>query len=132
MELSLKNKYFSVSRTVVCFFGKVKKRKWKKLNMSQFPSDWGKIMPRRESMIVRKVRDLPRNTGENLVNDLKGAGTTVLKVTIVTHYILSDLRRFIYFFVIYAENGRSLLKWENLLNWVVYVPLLFPTVSVVE
>lgn len=88
MELSLRNKYFNVCRAVVCFFGKVKKRKWKKLNMSQFPLDWGKIMPHTESMIVRKVRDLPRNTGENLVNDLKGAGTTVSKVTIVTHYIL--------------------------------------------
>ncbi len=33
-------------------------------------------------MILRKVRDQPRTTREDLVNDLKRAGTTVSTVTI--------------------------------------------------
>ncbi len=33
-------------------------------------------------MILRKVRDQPRTTWEDLVNDLKRAGTTVSTVTI--------------------------------------------------
>ncbi len=35
-----------------------------------------KISPRGVSMILRKVRDQPRTTREDLVNDLKRAGTT--------------------------------------------------------
>ncbi len=34
-------------------------------------------------MILRKVRDQPRTTREDLVNDLKRAGTTVSTVTII-------------------------------------------------
>ncbi len=34
-------------------------------------------------MILRKARDQPRTTREDLVNDLKRAGTTVLTVTII-------------------------------------------------
>ncbi|KAK6308332.1 hypothetical protein J4Q44_G00216030 [Coregonus suidteri] len=41
-----------------------------------------KISPRGASMIMRKVRDQPRTTRQDLVNDLKRAGTTVLKKTI--------------------------------------------------
>ncbi len=41
-----------------------------------------KISPRGVSMILRKVRDQPRTTREDLVNDLKRAGTTVSTVTI--------------------------------------------------
>uniref|UniRef100_A0AAY5KMW2 Transposase Tc1-like domain-containing protein n=1 Tax=Esox lucius TaxID=8010 RepID=A0AAY5KMW2_ESOLU len=41
-----------------------------------------KISPRRASMIMRKVRDQPRTTRQDLVNDLKRAGTTVSKKTI--------------------------------------------------
>ncbi len=33
-------------------------------------------------MILRKVRDQPRTTWEDLVNDLKRAGTTVSTITI--------------------------------------------------
>ncbi len=40
------------------------------------------ISPRGVSMILRKVRDQPRTTREDLVNDLKRAGTTVSTVTI--------------------------------------------------
>uniref|UniRef100_A0AAY5KJS9 Tc1-like transposase DDE domain-containing protein n=1 Tax=Esox lucius TaxID=8010 RepID=A0AAY5KJS9_ESOLU len=41
-----------------------------------------KISPRGASMIMRKVRDQPRTTRQDLVNDLKRAGTTVSKKTI--------------------------------------------------
>ncbi|CDQ99575.1 unnamed protein product [Oncorhynchus mykiss] len=41
-----------------------------------------KISPRGASMIMRKVREKPRNTRQDLVNDLKRAGTTVSKKTI--------------------------------------------------
>uniref|UniRef100_A0A8D0AGA8 Transposase n=1 Tax=Sander lucioperca TaxID=283035 RepID=A0A8D0AGA8_SANLU len=60
-------------------------RKWKKLNMTVNLPRTGapcKISPRRVSMILRKVRNQPRTTREELVNDLKRAGTTVSKVTV--------------------------------------------------
>ncbi|CDQ77926.1 unnamed protein product [Oncorhynchus mykiss] len=41
-----------------------------------------KSSPRGASMIMRKVRDQPRTTRQDLVNDLKRAGTTVSKKTI--------------------------------------------------
>ena len=41
-----------------------------------------KIWPCGVLMIRRKVRDQPRTTREELVNDLKSAGTTVNKKTI--------------------------------------------------
>ncbi len=55
-------------------------RKWKKfkmtVNLPRTGAPW-KIPPRGVSMILRKVRDQPRTTREDLVNDLKRAGTTV-------------------------------------------------------
>ena len=60
-------------------------RKWKKqkvtanLPRSGAPS---KILPRGISMMMRKVRDQPSTTQEELVNDLKAVGTTVTKRTI--------------------------------------------------
>ncbi len=60
-------------------------RKWKKfkmtVNLPRTGAPW-KISPRGVLMILRKVRDQPRTTREDLVNDLKRAGTTVLTVTI--------------------------------------------------
>ncbi len=58
-------------------------RKWKKFKMT-VPRIGApcKISPRGVSMILRKVRDQPRTTLEDLVNDLKRAGTTVSTVTI--------------------------------------------------
>ena len=41
-----------------------------------------KSSPHGASMIMRKVRDQPRTTRQDLVNDLKRAGTTVSKKTI--------------------------------------------------
>ncbi|KAJ8353410.1 hypothetical protein SKAU_G00209770 [Synaphobranchus kaupii] len=60
-------------------------RKWKKHKMTINRPRSGaprKISPRGVSMIMRKVRDQPRTTWEELVNDPKAAGTTVTKKTI--------------------------------------------------
>ncbi len=60
-------------------------RKWKKFKMTFNLLRTGapcKISSRGVSMILRKVRDQPRTTREDLVNDLKRAGTTVSTVTI--------------------------------------------------
>uniref|UniRef100_A0AAZ3QI69 Transposase Tc1-like domain-containing protein n=1 Tax=Oncorhynchus tshawytscha TaxID=74940 RepID=A0AAZ3QI69_ONCTS len=60
-------------------------RKRKKLKMKVNHPRSGapcKISPRGASMIMRKVRDQPRTTRQDLVNDLKRAGTTVSKKTI--------------------------------------------------
>ncbi len=60
-------------------------RKWKKFKMTVNLHRTGapcKISPRGVSMILRKVRDQPRTTWEDLVNDLKRVGTTVSTVTI--------------------------------------------------
>src|SRR4029434_658760 len=45
-----------------------------------------KISPRAVSVILRKVQNNPRTTQEDLVNNLKAAGTTVTKKTNYTHY----------------------------------------------
>ncbi len=60
-------------------------RKWKKFKMTVNLPQIGapcKISPRGVSIILRKVRDQPRTTREDLINDLKRAGTTVSTVTI--------------------------------------------------
>ncbi len=60
-------------------------KKWKKFKMTVNLHRTGApcmISPRRVSMILRKMRDQPRTTREDLVNDLKRAGTTVSTVTI--------------------------------------------------
>ncbi|KAK7154595.1 hypothetical protein R3I94_007807 [Phoxinus phoxinus] len=60
-------------------------RKWRKFKMTvNLPRSGApcKISPRGASMIMRKVRDQPRTTRQDLVNDLKRAGTTVSKKTI--------------------------------------------------
>ena len=60
-------------------------RKWKKHKMTVYLPRSGaprKISPRGVSRIMRKVRDQTRTTREELVNDLKAAGTTVTKKTI--------------------------------------------------
>ncbi|CAM4285616.1 unnamed protein product [Leuciscus chuanchicus] len=62
-------------------------RKWKKLNMTVNLPRTGapcKISPRGVLMILRKVRNQPRTTQEELVNDLKRAGATISKVTVAT------------------------------------------------
>ncbi len=54
--------------------------KWKKFKMTVTLPWTGapcKISPRGVSMILRKMRDQPRTTREDLVNDPKRAGTTV-------------------------------------------------------
>ncbi len=60
-------------------------RKWKQFKMAVNLPRTGapcKISPRGVSMILRKVRDQHRTTREDLVNDLKRAGTTVSTVII--------------------------------------------------
>ncbi len=51
-----------------------------------------KISPRGVSMIMRTVRNQPRTTREDLVNDLKAAGIVVTKKTLVTlcHEVLKS------------------------------------------
>ncbi len=60
-------------------------RKWKKhkitINLPQTGAPC-KISPRGVSMIMRTVRNQPRPTREDLVNDLKAVGTRVTKKTI--------------------------------------------------
>ncbi len=60
-------------------------RKWKKHKITvNLPRSWApcKISPRGVSMIMRTVRNQPRTTREDLVNDLKAAGIIVTKKTI--------------------------------------------------
>uniref|UniRef100_A0AAY5KCG8 E3 ubiquitin/ISG15 ligase TRIM25-like n=1 Tax=Esox lucius TaxID=8010 RepID=A0AAY5KCG8_ESOLU len=68
-------------------------RKWKKFKLTvNLPRSGApcKISPPGASMIMRKVRDQPRTTRQDLVNDLKRAGTTVSKKPLVTHYAVMD------------------------------------------
>ncbi len=67
--------------------------KWKKHNITVNLTRSGapcKISPRGVSMIMRTVRNQPRTTREDLVNDLKAAGTIVTKKQLVTHYAVKD------------------------------------------
>ncbi|KAI4881877.1 hypothetical protein NFI96_003987, partial [Prochilodus magdalenae] len=60
-------------------------RKWKKCKITDNlprPGAPCKISPRGASVILRKVRNEPRITRQDLVNDLNRAGTTVSKKTI--------------------------------------------------
>ena len=60
-------------------------RKWKKHKVTaKLPRSGAprKISPHEISMMMRKVRDRPSTTQEELVNDLKAVGTTVTKRTI--------------------------------------------------
>ena len=60
-------------------------RKWKKHKVTANLPQSGaprKILPCGISMMMRKVRDQPSTTQEDLVNDRKAVGTTVTKITI--------------------------------------------------
>ncbi len=59
-------------------------RKWKKQKLTVNLPQTGtpcKISPRGVSMVMRTVRNQPRTTQEDLVNDLKAAGTIFTKNT---------------------------------------------------
>ncbi len=65
-------------------------RKWKKHKITVNLPRTGapcKISPRGVSMIMRTVRNQPRTTRDDLVNDLKAAGTGK---QLVTHYVVKD------------------------------------------
>ncbi len=66
--------------------------KGRNINNCQSPSDWGSMQDLTEwsSMIMRTVRNQPRTTREDLVNELKAAGTIVTKKQMVTHYSVKD------------------------------------------
>ena len=60
-------------------------RKWKRLNVTANLPRTGapcKISARGASLMIRKVINQPRITRQELVNDLKRAGTTVSKSTV--------------------------------------------------
>ena len=68
-------------------------KKWKKHKVTaNLPRSGAshKISPREISMMMRKVRDQPSTTQEELVNDLKAVGTTVTKRTISNTLHLED------------------------------------------
>ena len=68
-------------------------RKWKKFKMTVNHPRSGapcKISPCGASMIMRKGRDQPRTTRQDLVNDVKRAGTQSQRKPLVTHYAVMD------------------------------------------
>ena len=70
-------------------------RNWKKYKViANLPRSGAprKILPRGISMMMRKFRDQPRTTQEELVNDLKAVGTTVMKRTISNTLHLEGLK----------------------------------------
>ncbi len=70
--------------------------KWKKHKITVYLPRSGapcKISPRGVSMIMRTVRNQPRTTREDLVNDLKLAGTIVTKKTIGNTLSLPMIQR---------------------------------------
>lgn len=63
----------------------INQKKWKTYkptNNHPLSSAPCKILLNEERMIMRKLRDQPRTSQEELVNDFKAVGTTVIKQTI--------------------------------------------------
>jgi len=84
-------------------------RNWKKFRMMvNLPCSGApyKISTRGALMIMRKVRDQPRTTRQDLVNDLKRAGTTVLKKTISNTLRRHGLKLKMTVWMIQKRNGR--------------------------
>ncbi len=91
-------------------------------NNCQSPSVWDscKISPRGVSVIMRTVRNQPRTTREDLVNDLKAAGTIVTKKTIGNTRRREGLKSFQIFYpadknitIIHTTPVHQLTSWED-------------------
>ena len=81
LSKDIRDKIVDLHKAGMCY-NKISKQLGEKLTTVGAIIRSVKISPRWISMMMRKVRDQPSTTQEELVNDLKAVGTTVTKRTI--------------------------------------------------